>query len=69
MNINTPVQLINHAQATMDQVSHRLAQGLYQARLPRDMTDMMIAGKEVQTAVAVIRTQDEMRGSLLDIKA
>jgi hypothetical protein len=69
MNINPPIQLISQAQATMDRVSHRLAQGLYKARLPQDMTKMMIAEKAVKTAVAVIRANDEMLGSLLDIKA
>jgi flagellar hook protein FlgE len=37
--------------------------------LARDMVNLMVAEKEVRVGVKVIRTQDQMLGSLLDIKA
>jgi hypothetical protein len=69
MNINGALQAVNHAQEQMGQVSHRIALGLYRAKLPGDMVKMMTAEKEVKVAVSIIRTTDEMLGSLLDIKA
>ena len=52
-----------------DQVSHRVAQGLEKTDVAREMVNMIVAEKGVKIAVRTIQAQDEMLGSLLDIKA
>jgi flagellar hook protein FlgE len=69
MNMNVSINAIHHAVERVNRAAVRISAGAANDNLARDMVNLMVAEKEVRLAVKTVRAQDEMLGSLLDIKA
>lgn len=67
MNISTNTSSIQNNQAFLNTTANNIASG--SKDLSKDMTNLMVAEKTNAVNVTAIKAQDEMMGSLLDIKA
>lgn len=61
-------QIYDTATAKVEKVARRFASGDL-TRLDRDMVELSIQGTSVKTATAIVRTHDEMLGTIVDLKA
>ncbi|MBN2896360.1 MAG: hypothetical protein JXK05_10790 [Campylobacterales bacterium] len=72
MTISSNLSSIQNSQYAMNQSAQRVAQAgrdPSQTDLSKELTDQMMIEKSVQSNASVIKTADEMLGSLLDTKA
>ena len=74
MNISSNISSISANQTMMNTSAHNIANvntggAKNQTDLAKDMTNQIVAQDTTSVNVSAIKTQDEMLGSLLDIKA
>jgi flagellar hook protein FlgE len=70
INTSSPHDLMTAARMRLDTAAAAMAgKSIETTDVARTMVDMMTATKEIKIAVSTVRTQDEMLGSLIDIKA
>ena len=62
------VQMYDTAIKKTEKVANRLASGDLK-RLERDMVELTVQGTSVKAATALVRTQDEMLGTIVNLKA
>lgn len=68
MNISNNINAIHSAQNTLNTIATDVAKNP-KADLVKDMTGLISVDASTKANVNTIKTQDEMFGSLLDIKA
>ncbi len=61
-------QIYDTAAVKVQKVANRFAKGDL-TRLERDVVQLSIQETSVKTATAIVRTKDEMLGSIIDLKA
>jgi len=68
VDFGNAVQIYDTAINKTHKVAQRLASGDL-TRLERDMVELSVQETSVKTATALVRTQDEMLGTIIDMKA
>lgn len=71
MNIQNNISSLNSYQSTLNTSANNIAKGSAngQTDLAKELTDQIIVQDATEVNATAIKTQDEMLGSLLDIKA
>lgn len=65
---STAVSMIEGASRAVEQVAQRVATGDL-SRLERDMVELTVQETTVEVAAAIVQTEDEMLGTVVDIVA
>ncbi len=68
VDFGSAVQIYDTAINKTNEVAQRFATGDLK-RVERDVVELSIAETSVKTATALVRTQDEMLGTIIDLKA
>ena len=68
VDFGNAVQIYDTAINKTNKVAQRLASGDLK-RLERDMVELSVQETSVKTATALVRTQDEMLGTIVNLKA
>ena len=68
VDFGTAQQIYDTASAKVEKVANRFAKGDL-SRVERDVVELSLQGSAVKTATAIVRTQDQMLGTIVDMKA
>ena len=68
VNSSKAINMIDAATASVGKVAERFAKSDL-SKVERDMVNLSVQETSVQLATAIVRTEDEMLGTLIDLKA